>query len=186
MKMCRQLSRIESYMTVQHANLAISFDQEIIASRHGLLSRRFVCIQILCSESKNVIVIDVHSLRRFLLVLAWPVVITLIVIQLVGLWTGTLTCGSHVVWTLCWSTNACASVDGQRGRTRISIESENFVNENENLSNFPQKPQPKFTTRENKELQSLPPMMKAAWTEAADRRRLQFVTQNRAVLAVQR
>lgn len=118
-KLCRQLIRFESYMTVQHANLAISFNQEIIASRHGLLSRRFVRFQVLCGKLQNVIVIDVHSFRRLFLVLARSVVVALIVIQLVGFRARTLACACHILRTLRWSQDACASDDDQRTRTRV-------------------------------------------------------------------
>jgi hypothetical protein len=73
-----------SYLTVENPNFPFRLHQQVVP-RHRLLTRRLMGVQVLCSEFRDVVVVDVHSPRRFSLVLAGTVVISLVVVELVGL-----------------------------------------------------------------------------------------------------
>lgn len=71
----------------------------------------------MCSQLKDVIVVDVHSFRRLSLVLARPIVIALIIVKLVRFRTRTLTCTQNVLRALSRPQHASSSVFEKRRRT---------------------------------------------------------------------
>lgn len=163
-----------AYLSMQDVNFAVNVGKEIDLR---LLSDSFFSHFIDHGQLDHVVVVDVHAFGWLLLVLSRAIVVALVIVQFVWLGAWTLTCG-NVVWTLCGSQDASASVqweDGRqkwRKRQRASNYDKHTPNERIQL------PQPQNQTNI-----FLPPMMKAAWAEAADRRRFQFVAHNRAVLA---
>lgn len=88
----------------------LGFHQEIIVSRRRLLAGRLLRLQVLCGQLHHVVVINVHSLGRLLLVLARAVVVALVVVQFVGFRARTLTSReAHVMRTLRRPHDASAS-----------------------------------------------------------------------------
>lgn len=107
--MLSSLSHAESYLTIQSSDFSVGFDQKIIVSGNRLVVRLVGHAQVLGGKLKDIVVVDVHSLRRLPLVFARAIVIALIVIELVRLRARSLPRAQNVMRTLSRPQDSSAS-----------------------------------------------------------------------------
>lgn len=100
-------------MSVQNADIAFDFSKEI-GLVEGLLVHSFLCELIDRGQFHDIVVVDVHTLGRLLLVLSRAIVVALVVVKFVRFRAWPLGGMGNVVRTLCGSQDASASIEREK------------------------------------------------------------------------